>query len=170
VHESLYPLLLARAPLLRARPPSWGVYSVEGKFLGDLPSRIAACLAAIQVGNSDACLLFIRPLPLTPAYRGRPDTSQLARREITSQGQGSPDSYSMPSSHRILFISQRILLNHPEDRRGPRAIHLRHRAAAATRAAQLGQQSSVMDIRSTQLQALEAPCAAAGHQDWTAGA
>jgi hypothetical protein len=86
--------------------------SVEGEFLGDLPSRIAACPAAIQVGNSDACLLFIRA---SAADRrlcdGCPDTSQLATRKFTSQGQGSPDSHCpMPSSHKILFISQGTLL------------------------------------------------------------
>jgi hypothetical protein len=126
------------------------------------PSRLATVMPACSSSG---------PPPLTAAYRGCPDTSQLARREFTSQGQGSPDSHlPMPSSHRILFISRRILFIAQRIAAGlglyvfgtePQPRHVRPSWAS-------DRSSWTSAARSCRL--WRPTCAAAGHHEWTAGA
>jgi hypothetical protein len=145
-------------------------YSVDGEFLGDLPSRIAACPAAIQVSNSDACLLFIRAPAADRRLSRLPRYFTFGQERVHISRPGQP---RQPSSHGLQpqdpIHQPEDPTHHLEDRRGHQAIRLRHRAAAATRAAQLGQGSSwTSAARCCKL--WRPTCAAAGHQEWTAGA
>jgi hypothetical protein len=145
-------------------------YGVEGEFLGDLPSRIAACPAAIQVGNSDACLLFIRAPAADRRLSRLPRYFTVGQDRVPISRPGQPDSHRpMPSSDRT--ISQRILLVTERIAAGLRlwpvlgtALQLRHMRPswASHRPSWTSAAHSCRLWRQI--------CPAAGHQEWTAGA
>ena len=134
--------------LLRCAGYSPAHYTVEGEFLGDLPARFSGCHAAARVGNSDACLIFIR----APAADRR-----LAR---------LPRYFSLGEER--IFISRPAHLRQPSSMQpsptppppppptsGPRPIRVRQRAAAVARSIRSQPQPVPVQPDSCQLQDLE---------------
>ena len=121
---------------------------VEGEFLGDLPARFSGGHAATQVGNSDACLIFITAPAADRRLARLPRYFSVGQEKvyISKPGQLRKPSRGQPPQQPPA----------PPPSAGPRPIRVRQRAAAAARSSQAPPQPPTSGTqRSHQLQALE---------------
>ncbi|CAL5220709.1 g2765 [Coccomyxa viridis] len=101
--------------------------TVEGEFMGDLPTQYASQQAAGGVGNADACLIFIRPPPGDRELLRMPKSFRIGedRIHISRPGQRL-------ATHTQPLKADSQVVTHRE---GPRTIRTRQRVQRAARRA-----------------------------------
>ena len=101
--------------------------TVEGEFMGDLPTQYASQQAAGGVGNADACLMFIRPPPGDRELLRMPKSFRIGedRIHISRPGQRL-------ATHTQPLTADSQVVTHRE---GPRTIRTRQRVQRAARRA-----------------------------------
>ena len=104
-------------------------YTVEGEFMGDLPTQYASQQAAAGVGNADACLIYVRPPPgdrellrLPKSFCIGEDRIQISR----------PGQRGLVAPHTQPLTADSQVVTHRE---GPRSIRTRQREQRAARRA-----------------------------------
>lgn len=123
--------------------------SVAGEFLGDLPARFSGCSAAGEVGNSDACLIYVKATAADRRLAQMPRYFRVGQEQVYISKPGqlkqppptqpSQQPHSQPATTALPPVA------------GPRAIRVRQRTAAAARTSH----SFATQLCSSQLQALE---------------
>ena len=101
--------------------------TVEGEFMGDLPTQYASQQAAAGVGNADACLIFIRPPPGDQELIRMPRSFCIGdeRVHISRPGQrGLSTPHTQPATADSQVVTHR---------EGPRSIRIRQREQRAAR-------------------------------------
>ena len=63
-------------------------YTVEGKFMEDLPTHVASQQPAARVGNADACLIYVRPLLADHRFSRLPRSFMVGEDRVQISGPG----------------------------------------------------------------------------------
>ncbi len=100
--------------------------TVEGEFMGDLPTQYASQQAAAGVGNADACLIFIRPPPGDRELLRMPKSFRIGEERIHISRPGQ----RLPTHTQPLTADSQVVTH----REGPRTI----RTPPASSSVQLG--------------------------------
>ena len=101
--------------------------TVEGEFMGDLPTQYASQQAAAGVGNADACLIFIRPPPGDQELTRMPRSFCIGDERVHIS---RPGQRGLSTPHTQPAIADSQVVTHRE---GPRSIRIRQREQRAAR-------------------------------------
>ena len=101
--------------------------TVEGEFMGDLPTQYASQQAATGVGNADACLIFIRPPPGDQELLRMPRSFCIGDERVHIS---RPGHRGLSTPHTQPATADSQVVTHRE---GPRSIRIRQREQRAAR-------------------------------------
>ena len=110
-------------------------YTVEGEFMGDLPSQYASQRAAAGVGNADACLIYIRTPPGDQELLRMPKSFCIGEERVHIS---RPGQRGMMTHHTQPVTADSQVVTHRE---GPRSIRVRQRVQRAARRASAAEPS-----------------------------